>query len=148
MNTEDSPEIPYQRFENSVNCRVEQNIGILTITGDFIVSETRHVSEYSEPLLKDPAIRGFIVNLNCLNRIDSSGIGMLIHWLNQGNQRPFKVLLCGVRESLIGFFETVGLDQVLPFYPSEAEAFANFDLAPDAPELIERENPLEKPEIF
>lgn len=101
---------------------VENNICVLSITGDILQDGIEEIKPYLRPFIEDQKIKGLLVNLENVNIINSSGVGLILSVFRSMEKRGASMALCNVRETTAEFLRIVNLHQVLNFYPTEKEA--------------------------
>ena len=97
---------------------------LVEVSGEIDVATTPELRSTLHELADDDAVRTVIVDLDGVDFIDSSGLGVLIgcsrRLRSRGEGRELK-LVCS-RVNLLRVFEITGLDGVFPMHPSVSEA--------------------------
>ncbi len=94
---------------------------IVALEGEIDLNESQSVKEGLSPLIEQKLPRIFI-DLSGVSYIDSSGIAVLIDGLQRTHAYGGKLLLCGMRETVMNIFQIARLDQVFPIFPDVAAA--------------------------
>lgn len=71
-------------------------------------------------LMKENA-RGLLINISCLEFIDSTGLGAIVKGLRVVDGHT-AVAVCGAREPILTMFKLTRIDKVLKVFATEAEA--------------------------
>lgn len=83
------------------------------------------VRERVEEELNKELISCLILNLEGLEFMDSSGLGMILGRYKRMSQMGGQMALCSVNESLQRLFELSGIQKILAIYPDESVARRN-----------------------
>jgi len=96
------------------------------------LSLTGEVDVYTSPQLKKQLLEiiengcvNIIVDLNGLDFVDSSGLGVLVSCLRRVKEQDGTLRLVCSKESILKIFRITGLDKVFPVFATveEAQAF-------------------------
>jgi len=104
--------------------RPEPGTAVVEVTGEIDVATTPQLRATLHELADDDAVRTVVVDLDGVDFIDSSGLGVLIgcsrRLRSRGEGRELR-LVC-TRVNLVRVFEITGLDGVFPMHGSVPEA--------------------------
>lgn len=84
---------------------------------DLTASVQSDVDRACAPFLDGDAPR-LVVDLGLVGFVSSGGLSLLIHLGRRFDERGGKVVLAGGRRSVVKLIRAVGLDTVLPHFPS------------------------------
>lgn len=94
---------------------------IMTLEGE--------VDVYTAPRLKESLIENIesgcanvLVDLEAVDFIDSSGLGVLVGGLRRAKERSGTIRLVCTRDNVLKIFRITGLDRVFPVFTTTAEA--------------------------
>ena len=108
-----------------VSHRVESNVCIVSIEGNITLDMgLKEVNSYMKTLIKDESCKGFVINFEFVNFIDSSGIGMVVGIFKALQGRQAKLAICQLSEENKEIFTMTQLDSLINIYPTEEEALA------------------------
>jgi anti-sigma B factor antagonist len=82
-------------------------------------------------------IRQIVLHMGCLNRLDSTGLGLLVRCAGSLRQRGGDLRLACVTPPILEIFQITRIDSVLNIYPTEEEAVLSFLQKPDTPASVE-----------
>ncbi|MFD9740112.1 STAS domain-containing protein [Umezawaea sp. NPDC059074] len=95
-------------------------------TGPAVVAVEGELDHHTAPQLSEvlDAVgeRGVVVDLTGLAYCDSTGISVLVIAYQQARAADTPFALAGLNHELSRVFQIMGLDKVLPFHPTVAEA--------------------------
>lgn len=102
---------------------VQDNVQALDLEGE--------VDVYTAPLLRqeimeqvDGGTRHLLVNLEKVEYLDSTGLGILIGGVKRAKEQGGSLKLVGPSARITRIFEITGLNKIFDVYASEAEALA------------------------
>jgi len=76
--------------------------------------------------LREPVVKGVIIDLSEVPYIDSAGLGVLLgHW-SHTQRGGHKFALAGMSPRVLTIFQITHTDTVLPIFATQAEAEASF----------------------
>jgi len=101
---------------------IENNMLVLHIEGNITQSSLNDLKTYLKPFLEDNAIQGVILNLEKVNLIDSSGIGLILTFHKQLCQRQAYLRLCHLSQKNREALRLTQLDRIFSIYPTVEEA--------------------------
>jgi anti-sigma B factor antagonist len=76
--------------------------------------------------LRDPAVRGVVVDLSEVPYMDSAALGILLAQFAHAQRHAHKFAISGLSPRVRTIFEITHTDQVLPIYQTPAEAETSF----------------------
>lgn len=104
--------------------RPDPSTALVKVGGEIDVATTPQLRSTLHDLADDESVMTVVVDLDGVDFIDSSGLGVLIGCSRRlrarGDGRDLK-LVCS-RVNLLRVFEITGLDAVFPMHPSVPEA--------------------------
>jgi anti-sigma B factor antagonist len=71
-------------------------------------------------------LKQVVLHMGCVNRLDSTGLGLIVRYANSLRQRGGDLRLTDVTPSILEVFRMTRLDSVLKIFPSEQEAVLSF----------------------
>jgi stage II sporulation protein AA (anti-sigma F factor antagonist) len=95
---------------------------IVRLTGDLDHHTATDVRRKIEAELVKDIHSHLILNLENLQFMDSSGLGMILGRYKQMTSKGGKMYLCSVQPSIFKLMEMSGLFQILPTYQDESSA--------------------------
>jgi anti-sigma B factor antagonist len=98
--------------------------------GDIcVISLAGEVDVYTSPSFKERLVKAIddgctsiVVDLEAVDFIDSSGLGVLVSGLRRVKEQNGSIRLVCTREPIMKVFRITGLDRVFPVFASVAEA--------------------------
>ena len=72
--------------------------------------------------LRDPELKGTIIDLTGVPYMDSAGLGVLLGQFAHAQRHGHKFALAGITPRVLTIFEITHTDQVLPIFASQADA--------------------------
>ncbi len=99
------------------------NICIIELEGECTFEWTKQLSAYCMDTVGENQPKAVVINLEKVFRIDSSGIGALAVL---AKHQPGKIALCRPTGDVSDALKYVKLNQIIPIYPTEAEALDSF----------------------
>jgi anti-sigma B factor antagonist len=101
--------------------RIDENTQALDLEGE--------VDVYTAPLLRqeimdqvDGGVKNLLVNLQQVEYLDSTGLGILIGGVKRLKEQGGSLRLVGPSARITRIFEITGLNKIFDVYPSEGEA--------------------------
>ena len=79
---------------------------------------------YIAPILEDKSIIGMVLNFDEVESINSQGLGWLMLFNKELNDRPTQLALCNLSKRVIALFKMTQFDSVFKIYSTENEAIA------------------------
>ena len=76
--------------------------------------------------LREPSVKGVIVDLSGVPYTDSAALGVLLDEWSHTQRNGFRYALVGTSSRVRTIFEITHTDQVLPFFPTQADAESSF----------------------
>ncbi len=104
--------------------RTAENICIIDFAERLTLTETLEI-EISLTALANMDFDGYVMDFTKIQRIDSSGIGLVIAFFNKLRKKQVKAALCP-NNYLESLFRKANLSDVIPTYSTEEEAIAFF----------------------
>ncbi len=108
-----------------LNSKTKENIAVLSIQGEFDLSETAVVDKWFDERLREEATR-IVVDMSGVTFIDSAGLSSLVYGMKQTRELGGDVYLCGMPAEARLVFELTRLDEVFNIFSDEDEAIAAF----------------------
>lgn len=93
---------------------------VLDVQGQIRGAEVAEFKSHVRALLKED-FRDFVLNLGGVQFIDSSGVGMLIHLLQEVRGQGGDIRLLNLSEDIHDLFEMVAIDRLFQILSSENE---------------------------
>ena len=97
---------------------------VATLTGDFDMQATFTVEPALERALQAPDLRRIDLDLQGLQFIDSTGLGVIVRLHAEARQRGIELQLRRGPPHVHRVFEKTGLADALPFSPSDDQRTA------------------------
>ncbi len=118
----------------TIDYRLEDNIGILSITGDLALDVEQKIisnelNKAWNKLIKSietKDVYGVIFNLEGVSGITSLGMGWLIRVYTHLQKQQIDLVFCNMSDDITDLLASAQLDRVCPFYQTEEEALASF----------------------
>jgi len=101
----------------SVSSRVEQGHAVTELVGDFDIFTAAECRKALADLI-DAGYVDLVVDLDQLDFLDSSGLGVLVGVLRKARSHGGSVRLVCVRPNMLRLFRTTGLGKVFDIYPA------------------------------
>ncbi|MBF0286503.1 MAG: STAS domain-containing protein [SAR324 cluster bacterium] len=108
--------------------RVEDDVGIIAIQGDFDTKSTRVLQQYIRTLLDSEQLKAIVLNLKRVERLDSSGIGMLMEQHKLLEKNNSLLLLSNCHPAYLEILQMMQWDQVLHLFQTEEDALASLSI--------------------
>ncbi|MBF0288130.1 MAG: STAS domain-containing protein [SAR324 cluster bacterium] len=109
-----------------ISHRMENDICIVTIAGNLLLSDTTPFRTYISSLMNEEDLKAFVLDTNEIERIDSAGLGTLAALEKQTGQEQ---LAFGICQKTGGYlFEAMKLTNLLDIfiiYESQKDALTN-----------------------
>ncbi len=107
--------------------RIERDVCIITIDGNFILGDFSDGEVSLDDLLSDPAIRHVLINFEHVDYMDSTALGAMVSMLLTMQERRGKFALCNLNDRHVKTFESSHLGAMMSIYPNEEVALAKLD---------------------
>jgi len=65
-----------------------------------------------------------VLDFRGVDYIDSSGLAVLIEFLQINSKKPRALAICGMQKQVRSIFEVVGIHKIIPIFPSVEEGIA------------------------
>ena len=105
--------------------RNEKGVIVLNLSDNIASDGVAILKNFIKPYLEDQTVQTIIINLEKINFIDSSGIGLIISVFKKLLERKAKLILTNMNEKNIELFEMMHLNKILTLYETESEALKN-----------------------
>lgn len=102
--------------------RIEENICFLNMKGDLMAGVSKEVDEYLQSVVRNETIQGIICNLEGVNYIDSSGIGVITKTYRELRKKDSQIYLCCVADTVYKLLDLCAITKFIQIFPSESEA--------------------------
>ncbi len=106
-----------------LNFEKKENIIIVHLEGRFDVYVSEEHEKAISLLLADELSSHLILELQAVEYLTSSGIGMFVTIMNKLKQRERKMAICGLNEIVAKILEVVEMAEFFPVFKNEDEAF-------------------------
>jgi anti-anti-sigma factor len=104
------------------------DVTVFRLNGPFVLGTMFDL----QAALRDPSVKGVLIDLSEVPYIDSAGLGVLLgHW-SHTCRGGFQYALVGMSARVHTIFEITQTDKVLPIFATQAEAIASFGKAATA----------------
>ena len=98
------------------------DVTVFRLKGPFVLGTMFDL----QSAIRDPAVKGVIVDLSGVPYMDSAGLGVLLgHWTHT-QRGGYKYALVGMSPRVHTIFEITRTDKVVPIFATQAEAEASF----------------------
>ena len=97
------------------------DVTVFRLKGPFVLGT---MFEF-QAMLREPELKGVIVDLSGVPYIDSAGLGVLLGEWSHTQRRGYKFALVGMSARVHTIFEITHTDTVLPIFATQAEAEAS-----------------------
>jgi anti-anti-sigma factor len=101
------------------------DVTVFRLKGPFVLGT---MFEF-QSMLREPSLKGVIVDLSEVPYIDSAGLGVLLGEWSHTQRRGFKFALVGMSPRVHTIFEITHTDTVLPIFATQADAEASMGKA-------------------
>ena len=105
--------------------RIENQVCVLNATGDLMLDEVEKFQNYLQPLVVDGEFSHLLLNLQQVQRIDSSGVGSLVCLFKALQKQSKGLRLCHCNKILTEIFQMLRLELIIPIESSEQVALSN-----------------------
>ena len=99
-------------------------VKIVDFQGELDESNLESSKQILEPLLKDNAIKGIVLNFHSLEFINSKGIGFLVSVHTHLTKDGRKLAIVDASEPVMDVISLVGLTSIIGYYNTVDEAVA------------------------
>lgn len=72
--------------------------------------------------LRDPAVKGVIIEMSGVPYMDSAGLGILLNQFSQSQRTKQSFALAGISDRVMTIFKITHTDTILPIFPTVADA--------------------------
>lgn len=100
----------------------EDDITIISVTGDVDASSSIHLDEALTNLIEDPNVKYILIDGTNLNYISSAGLGVFMSYIDDFKTNNIQMVLYGLSEKVENVFQILGLDQLLNIVENKKEA--------------------------
>jgi anti-sigma B factor antagonist len=111
-----------------IKIRTNKHIYILDIGGELNLSNANHLKELVMKMIEKKAER-FIINVNNIKSIDSTGIGALIFISSTAKKMGLKLAIANVRGPVKQVMEKVRISGYFPLYEDMNQAIRDISAA-------------------
>ena len=94
------------------------DVTIFALKGPFVLATMFQF----QSTLRDPAVKGAIIDMSGVPYMDSAGLGVLLGQWSHAQRIAEKFALAGLSERVMTIFRITHTDSVLPIYPTVADA--------------------------
>jgi anti-sigma B factor antagonist len=109
-----------------IDVRKQSNTNVIRLRGDLKIGQpSEDLRKTIEEFFAQNEVR-FVINMQEVNMVDSSGIGVLVRSLTSAKQRGGSLKLVNPSKLTLQTLKMVGLLPLFEIYPEEAEAVATF----------------------
>ncbi len=110
----------------SVKVKVVSDIAMLYPKGHLDAHSVEHFEAEILKLIENKSIN-IIVNCTDLNYISSAGMGIIMGYLDEIQEKGGDIKLCSVNERVYDIFDLVGFTEIYDFLKDEQEAVDKFN---------------------
>ncbi len=110
--------------------RLEKKVCVVSVIGNFALSNNDEISGYLAPLIEDPNIEVLLMNLEHVKVIDSKGAGLLASTFKKLASRQKELLLSNLNANCHSVLKTLSLDQIIEIHETEEIALSEKDNSP------------------
>lgn len=121
--SEPPEEAPEQRVNLSLTTDPEAECIVVRVGGEVDVHTAPRLREHLGELVR-AGHQHLVLDLEAVEFLDSTGLGVLVSTLRRTRARRGSVHLVFTHERILKIFRLTGLDKVFPIHPSVAEAVA------------------------
>ena len=104
----------------------QAGIEIFRLTGTLAQAAAIEAKHAIFPHISSPQVNKVLINLKEVPFMDSSGIGLMVSFLNMMRDRKGKLALSNLGGGVMDIMKTTRLDTIFTIYPTEEEALSNF----------------------
>ena len=94
------------------------DVTVFALKGPFVLSTMFPF----QSTLRDPAVKGAIIDMSGVPYMDSAGLGVLLGQYSHAERVAEKFALTGISERVLTIFKLTHTDTILPIYPTVADA--------------------------
>ncbi len=105
---------------------IKEDICSITIEERLILDRIAEFKQQTETILNEERPKGIVLHMNKTEKIDSAGIGAVVHLFRQTQQLQIPFCICQPNEYITDRLEMTRVDRTIPVYQTEQEAFAHF----------------------
>lgn len=103
---------------------VKDGICFLNFDRNSIMNLETKVHREVLSILENKTVHAFVVDLELISSLDSSGIGTIMSIFKTLTDRRIRLILCNLTEKNQKVFKLTQLDQILTIVPTRTEAIA------------------------
>jgi len=108
-------------MELEISTEHQGSVCTIKLAGEVDVYTAPQLKEELVALIQGGCTR-LIVDMDLVNFIDSSGLGVLVSALRRVREKDGAVRIVCTRDSILKIFRITGLDKVFPIFSDAAEA--------------------------
>ncbi|WP_371370811.1 anti-sigma factor antagonist [Sporomusa aerivorans] len=101
---------------------MKQGILVIRLEGEFDVCGANEFRKIVDQAQDETGAKHILLNMQGVNFIDSSGLGVILGRYRQLAQHGGKLLVAHLEPSIQRLFELAGLTRILKIYPTEEQA--------------------------
>lgn len=105
------------------------NVICIRISGELDHHTTADIRSKASKIITENEIRHVIFNLENLNFMDSSGLGMILGRYNEISSLNGEMIVCSVNETIGKMLEMSGVHKIVRIEPSEEKALSSLEVA-------------------
>lgn len=105
-----------------ITAKKKKGILVVSLEGELDHHTASQVREYIDDILEDPTIKNIVMDINGLNFMDSSGIGVLIGRYKIISKRGGNLGVANISSHIDRIFEVSGLYKIIKAYDGLQEA--------------------------
>ena len=98
------------------------DVTVFRLQGPFVIGTMFDL----QATLREPALKGVIIDLSGVPYMDSAGLGVLLGQWSHTQRGGHKYALVGVSPRVLTIFQITHTDTVLPMFATQEEAEASF----------------------
>ena len=106
-----------------VHLEYVDTVAVVSVRGSVDASTIEELRRALEPLCEQSGIR-LVLDCTDLAYVNSLGFGLLFKLSQVCRQQQGRMVLANVRDKLRAVFKILGLEKLVAFYPTTAEALA------------------------
>ncbi|MBF0289235.1 MAG: anti-sigma factor antagonist [SAR324 cluster bacterium] len=104
--------------------RIENDICIVSITGELNITQAKEVRLYVNTLLDGKKFRALIMNLKEITAIDSTGLGVILLTYGRLTKNNIQFVICQPDRNVSRIFNDVYVNRIIPIFNTEEDALA------------------------
>ncbi len=104
----------------------EDGILVLELEGKLLFEGSHEIKEKAKEYLVDQKVEKLVVDLSCVEFMDSSGVGVLISLFKNLRERGGKMVLAAPTKDVSRVFELTMLGQIIKIFDNIEEAVQSF----------------------